>query len=77
MVKKALIYLFLILGLISCEKDFDGNSVDIVSREFELGGYTSGDVIPFEHNGELFEPAQDKVYRHPTFYELPDEVKHM
>ena len=20
--------------------------------------------------GELFEPAQDKVYRHPTFYEL-------
>ena len=30
-----------------------------------------------EHNGELFEPAQDKVYRHPTFYNLPDEVKHM
>ena len=28
-------------------------------------------------NGELFEPAQDKVYRHPTFYDLPDEVKHM
>ena len=28
-------------------------------------------------NGELFEPAQDKVYRHPTFYELPDDVKHM
>ena len=30
-----------------------------------------------ENNGELFEPAQDKVYRHPTFYNLPDEVKHM
>jgi len=28
-------------------------------------------------NGEMFEPAQDKVYRHPTFYDLPDEVKHM
>ncbi|HAT65384.1 MAG TPA: 1,2-phenylacetyl-CoA epoxidase subunit B, partial [Flavobacteriaceae bacterium] len=28
-------------------------------------------------NGELFEPAKDKVYRHPTFYNLPDEVKHM
>jgi len=28
-------------------------------------------------NGELFEPAQDKVYRHPTFYELPDELKHI
>jgi ring-1,2-phenylacetyl-CoA epoxidase subunit PaaB len=25
----------------------------------------------------LFEPASDKVYRHPTFYDLPDEVKHM
>ncbi|TRX48486.1 1,2-phenylacetyl-CoA epoxidase subunit B [Fulvivirga sp. M361] len=30
-----------------------------------------------EHNGELFEPAQDKVYRHPTFYDLPDELKHI
>jgi len=27
--------------------------------------------------GELYEPAADKVYRHPTFYDLPDEVKHM
>ncbi|HMQ06291.1 MAG TPA: 1,2-phenylacetyl-CoA epoxidase subunit B [Saprospiraceae bacterium] len=25
----------------------------------------------------LFEPATDKVYRHPTFYNLPDEVKHI
>jgi len=25
----------------------------------------------------LYEPANDKVYRHPTFYDLPDEVKHM
>ena len=24
---------------------------------------------------ELFEPARDKVYRHPTFYNIPDEVK--
>ena len=27
--------------------------------------------------GELYEPAIDKVYRHPTFYDLPDEVGHM
>lgn len=27
--------------------------------------------------GPLYEPAQDKAYRHPTFYELPDELKHM
>lgn len=25
----------------------------------------------------FFDPAEDKVYRHPTFYNLPDEVKHM
>ena len=30
-----------------------------------------------ENNGEMFEPAQDKVYRHPTFYDVPDEIKHM
>lgn len=26
---------------------------------------------------ELFEPAADKIYRHPTFYDIPDEVGHM
>ena len=25
----------------------------------------------------FYEPAEDKVYRHPTFYDLPDAVKHM
>ena len=30
-----------------------------------------------EEAGELYEPAIDKVYRHPTFYDLPDEVNHM
>src|SRR5262245_26194351 len=25
----------------------------------------------------LYEPANDKVYRYPTFYDLPDEVKQM
>ena len=25
----------------------------------------------------LFDPMADKIYRHPTFYELPDEVNHM
>ncbi len=25
----------------------------------------------------LFDPMADKVYRHPTFYTLPDEVNHM
>ena len=35
------------------------------------------DDMPPEQMGELFEPAADKVYRHPTFYDVPDEVKHM
>ena len=30
-----------------------------------------------EEAGELFEPAEDKIYRHPTFYDLPDEVNQM
>ena len=25
----------------------------------------------------FFEPASDKVYRHPTFYDIPDKVGHM
>jgi ring-1,2-phenylacetyl-CoA epoxidase subunit PaaB len=25
----------------------------------------------------LFEPAESKIYRHPTFYDIPDDVGHM
>ena len=25
----------------------------------------------------LYEPANDKIYRHPTFYDLPEEVGHV
>jgi ring-1,2-phenylacetyl-CoA epoxidase subunit PaaB len=25
----------------------------------------------------FFDPANDKIYRHPTFYDIPDEVGHM
>ena len=25
----------------------------------------------------LFEPAASKIYRHPTFFPMPDEVKHI
>lgn len=27
--------------------------------------------------GPMFDPAEDKVYRHPTFYDIPDEIGHM
>jgi len=27
--------------------------------------------------GMMFEPAASKIYRHPTFYDVPDEIGHM
>ena len=30
-----------------------------------------------EDAGVLFDPADDKIYRHPTFYDIPDEVKNL
>lgn len=30
-----------------------------------------------EQKDENFEPSISKVYRHPTFYEVPEEVGHM
>lgn len=27
--------------------------------------------------GMMFEPTASKIYRHPTFYEVPEEVGHM
>ena len=30
-----------------------------------------------DDKAEFFEPAGDKIYRHPTFYDIPDEVGHM
>jgi ring-1,2-phenylacetyl-CoA epoxidase subunit PaaB len=25
----------------------------------------------------FFEPSEDKIYRHPTFYDVPDGISHM
>ncbi len=30
-----------------------------------------------EEKDPFFAPAADKVYRHPTFYELPEEVRNL
>jgi ring-1,2-phenylacetyl-CoA epoxidase subunit PaaB len=30
-----------------------------------------------EDKDEMFDPASDKIYRHPTFYDIPDAVGHM
>ena len=28
-------------------------------------------------SAELFDPADDKIYRHPTFYDIPDGVENI
>jgi len=28
-------------------------------------------------SAEFFDPAEDKIYRHPTFYEIPDDVENL
>ncbi len=30
-----------------------------------------------DESAELFEPAESKIYRHPTFYNVPDGISHM
>lgn len=48
----------------------EGASIWVVESAFITA--SSPDQI-----SSLFEPADDKIYRHPTFYPLPDEVKHI
>jgi len=39
----------------------------------------STDIVASDpaEKGQLFDPADDKVYRHPTFYKLPASVDHI
>ena len=30
-----------------------------------------------DETSAFFEPAEDKIYRHPTFYEIPDGVENL
>ncbi len=30
-----------------------------------------------DDKAEMFDPMADKIYRHPTFYAIPDDVGHM
>jgi len=48
----------------------EGSSVWVV-RSDQIVASDPGDKDMF------FDPAEDKVYRHPTFYKLPSEVDHM
>ncbi|MBO6813342.1 MAG: 1,2-phenylacetyl-CoA epoxidase subunit B [Rhizobiaceae bacterium] len=39
----------------------------------------SADIVAFDpaDKDELLEPSADKIYRHPSFYNIPDDVGHM
>lgn len=58
------------------------NARDIYTRR---GEGTSLWVVPSnaivatnpDDNEMLFDPSHDKIYRHPTFYVLPDEAKNI
>ncbi len=58
------------------------NARDVYTRRNEgvsIWVVKSSDIVassPGDHEA-LFEPAGSKVYRHPTFFPMPDEVKHI
>ena len=39
-----------------------------------LDGFAAGDIDPRQRS---VEPAEDKIYRHPTFYEIPEGVENL
>jgi ring-1,2-phenylacetyl-CoA epoxidase subunit PaaB len=52
---------------------------DVYTRRHEgvsIWVVRSNDIVASSPSdkGPLFEPANAKVYRHPTFYDIPDEV---
>ena len=58
------------------------NARDVYTRRNEGGSIVVAEAKnitssnPDENEG-LFDTASDKIYRHPTFYVLPDALKHM
>jgi ring-1,2-phenylacetyl-CoA epoxidase subunit PaaB len=58
------------------------NARDVYTRRNEgvsIWAVKSSDISassPGEKDS-LFEPANSKIYRHPTFYEVPEEIKHI
>lgn len=39
----------------------------------------SAEIVAMEPDNQAayLEPSDDKIYRHPTFYDIPEEVGHM
>jgi len=58
------------------------NARDVYTRRNEgvsIWAARSADIVASSPNAaeSLFEPSNDKVYRHPTFFPMPDEVKNL
>ena len=58
------------------------NARDVYTRRAEgisIWVVPSNNITASDPNNEdsLFEPSQSKVYRHPTFYDVPDGISHM
>lgn len=53
------------------------NARDTYTRRYEgvsIWVVASADIHASDDSAAMFEPFADKPYRHPTFYEIPDEV---
>lgn len=48
----------------------EGVSIWVVKAEYIVASQVADE-------GPFFDPADDKVYRHPTFYQVPDGVEHI
>lgn len=58
------------------------NARDVYTRRSEgvsIWVVRSTDIVATapEDKDILFDPSDDKIYRHPTFYEVPDEVDNL
>lgn len=58
------------------------NARDLYTRRHEgtsMWVVRSEDIISVapDQADSFFDPSDDKIYRHPTFYEIPDGVKHL
>lgn len=58
------------------------NARDVYTRRQEgvsLWVVPSAEIVASDpgERAEFFDPADDKVYRHPTFYDVPEGVEHL
>ncbi len=58
------------------------NARDLYTRRMEgvsIWVVPSNQIVASDPDDKstLFDPSEDKIYRHPTFYKLPEELEHM